>query len=319
MGREIKYLIIIGLFWGAFIFFSSCSKVSSEESEHKHLNICVLGNSYSNDSFSYVPFILKQYGITCKIEIYYRGSLSLHDLDEQWEDDDRLGMADLDGKKHNRFHYRIDTRKDNRWKNEEILSAKEILESDKWDIISVQQGGNRAQSEDTYYPYLQDVIDKINDSSPYPYKLAWFMAYNSASNNSNKESITTQETIVNSFPFSFVFPVATAVFSCQANDKLAQLGDSKYKKMYAEDNVHLQEGLPCYIAALTVAQALLYLFSDDLSVMGDKIRPTQKWIDSINGITPDGESIGVTEENCVLAQRAAIQANLHPFEIIPVQ
>ena len=57
----------------------------------------------------------------------------------------------------------------------------------------------------------------------------------------------------------------------------------------------------------------------DKSVMGNKIRPTQEWIRSISGITQNGESIGVTEENCVLAQKAAIQAILHPFEIIKIQ
>lgn len=287
---------------------------------YKHISICVLGNSYSNDSFSYVPFILKEYGITCKIEIYYRGSLSLHDLDEQWLDDDKTGKADIDGKNHTRLHYCIDTRKDKKWKLLNNQSAMEIVSTEDWDIISIQQGGRRCQFEETYYPYLENVIKKIDASCVnHEYKLTWFMAYNEGRDNANKESVETQKKIVEAFPFELVLPVATAIFSCQENDTLSELGDSKYKRMYAADNVHLQEGLPCYVASLTVAQSIMDYLEIGKTVVGNTIRPTQDWISSIGGITPDGESIGVTEENCALAQRAAIQANRHPFEIIPVQ
>lgn len=290
-----------------------------DDTEPPHINICVLGNSYSNDSFSYVPFILKEYGVTCNIHIYYRGSLSLHDLDEQWEDDSAFGLADLDGGKHNRFHFSIDTRERKHWRRDLIMSAKDIVELDKWDIITIQQGGDRCKIEGSYYPYLQNVIDKIDDARCDSCSIAWFMAYNSAKENMNEESVRMQERITQEFPFSFVIPVATAIFSCQENETLSVLGDSKYHMMYASDNVHLQEGLPCYIAALTVSQAILDALGIEKSVVGNKIRPTQEWISSINGITPNGESIGVTEENCALAQHAAILANLHPFEIIPVQ
>ena len=149
--------------------------------------------------------------------------------------------------------------------------------------------------------------------------MAWFMAYNGAKDNLNEESIRMQERITQEYPFSFVIPVATAIFSSQENETLSMLGDSEYHRMYASDHVHLQEGLPCYIAALTVSQAILDAMGIKKSVRGNSIRPTQEWIASINGITQNGKSIGVTEDNCALAQRAALQAIKHPFEIIPVK
>lgn len=305
----------------------SCSKtfidehmiIDTDTLKH-HINICVLGNSYSNDSFSYVPFILGQYGVTCKIEIYYRGSLSLHDLDEQWYDDGKYGKADLDGGNHNRFHYVIDTRHDRKWSQPPIESAATIVSSDNWDVITIQQGGRRCRFEETYYPYLENVIKRIEGTClNKEYQLTWFMAYNEANDNQNEESIRMQKRIVEAFPFDIVLPVATAIFSSQQNEDLAKLGDSQYHRMYASDNVHLQEGLPCYIAALTVSQAILDALGIEKSIEGNTIRPTQDWITSINGITQNGKSTGVTEENCALAQRAALQAIQHPFEIIPVQ
>lgn len=329
MKRHLSFPAFCGFLLVALITLLSCDKmevelqfVSHDDAQKDslyHVDICVLGNSYSNDSFSYVPFILMEYGVTSCIHIYYRGSLSLHDLDEQWEDDSEFGQADLDGAKHNRFHFSIDTRKRRYWRREEIMSAKDIVAMQEWDIITIQQGGNRCKKEESYYPYLQNVIDKIGEAQRDTSSLAWFMAYNGAKDNLNEESIRMQERITQEYPFSFVIPVATAIFSSQENETLSMLGDSEYHRMYASDNVHLQEGLPCYIAALTVSQAILDAMGIKKSVRGNSIRPTQEWIASINGITQNGKSIGVTEDNCALAQRAALQAIKHPFEIIPVK
>ena len=328
MKQLLSVLITIFVLLIELVSSVSCNKmdvnllIDSYHSSKKslaHVNICVLGNSYSNDTFSYVPFILLDYGVTSCIHIYYRGSLSLHDLDEQWEDDSNYGIADLDGRMHNRFHFSVDTRTQRCWQIEPVQSAQCIVSMKNWDMITLQQGGRRARQEETYYPYLDNVIEKIRSEGHDVSALTWFMAYNAGSDNANEESVAVQQHIVQSFPFGSVLPVATAVFSCQENEELAMLGDSQYHRMYASDNVHLQEGLPCYVAALTVSQAILNALGIDKSILGDKIRPTQEWIASINGITQNGKSIGVTEENCALAQRAAIQAIEHPFEIIPVQ
>lgn len=307
----------------ALVFLASCDEdalgVEDNPTTQKHVNICVLGNSYSNDAFSYVPFILKEYGITCKIEIYYRGSMSLHDLDEQWYDDSQYGIADLDGENHIRLHFSIDTRTQTKWQKLPVVNAQTVVTSQKWDIISLQQGGNRARYIETYTPYLQNVIDRINAVHLEPYKLAWFTAYNRASDNANQESLDAQKQICKEFPFDVIIPVATAVFSCQEHEMLKELGDSKYKRMYASDNVHLQEGLPCYVAALTVAETIMQAYFGEGSVIGNKIRPTDEWIKSINGITPNGSSTGVTEYNCGLAQRAAVNAYNNKFEITPLE
>ena len=307
----------------ALVILTSCDKeafgVEDTPTIEKHVNICVLGNSYSNDAFSYVPFILKEYGITCKIEIYYRGSMSLHDLDEQWYDDSQYGTADLDGKNHIRLHYSIDTRTQTKWQKLPVVNAQTVVKLQKWDIISLQQRSNETRYIETYTPYLQNVINRINAAHPEPYKLAWFMAYNRAPDNANQENLDTQKQICSEYPFDMVIPVATAVFSCQEHEMLAELGDSKYKRMYASDNVHLQEGLPCYVAALTVAETIMQEYFGEGSVIGNKIRPTDEWIKSVNGITPNGNSTGVTEENCGLAQRAAVNAYNNKFEITPLK
>ena len=292
-----------------FFLFCSCSKEIEEEMAGilPHISICVLGNSYSNDSFSYVPFILKQQGITCCLHIYSRNSGSLRDLDTEWE------------KGSSATHYTIDTRHDKKWHTSTVLSAERMLSLQVWDMVSIQQASRQVEVEDSYFPYLDNVIGRVSQICPYTFDLAWFMAYNRADDNANDVNLSVQRRIVEMSDFDIVFPVATAIFNCQANPQLARLGDSTYGKMYAEDNVHLQEGLPCYIAALSITEAILRKMDPSKTILGDRIRPTQQWIESVGGIAPNGPSVGVNEENCNLAQKAALCANDHLFEIIPVE
>ena len=293
-----------------FFLFCSCSQEIEEEVAEilPHINICVLGNSYSNDSFSYVPFILKQQRITCCIHIYSRSSGSLRDLDTEWE----KGYASA-------THYTIDTRYDKKWRTSTVLSAERMLSLQVWDMVSIQQASRQVEVEGSYSPYLDNVIGRISKICSYPFDLAWFMAYNRADDDANDVNLSVQRRIVERSCFDIVFPVATAIFNCQANPQLARLGDSIYGKMYAEDNVHLQEGLPCYVAALSISEAILRRIDPSNTILGDRIRPTQQWIESVGGIAPNGPSVGVNEENCNLAQKAAVCANDYLFEIIPVE
>ena len=287
--------------------FPSCSGRMEPDSLYtSHISICVLGNSYSNDSFCYVPFILKEYGISSDIHIYYRSGGSLENLYDEWSE----GSA---------VHYCIDTRIDKKWKKGESKSAASLLLMKRWDVVSLQQYSKQVCAPSSYYPFLTEIIAQIRNSCQYPLDLAWFMAYNRSDNSDRSTNLSVQNRIVDDNQFDLVFPVATAVFNCQENPILAELGDSQVHLLYSLDGIHLQEGLPCYIAALSICQAIFERFSYSNSVIGDSVRPTQGWIESINGITPNGNSVGVSEENCLLAQKAAILANNHKFEILPIE
>ena len=288
---------------------TSCSKSAAPEipEDAIHLNICVLGNSYSNDSFSYVPFILKDYGFTCELHIYYRSGGSLQGLDDQWYDTENPGD-----------HYYVNTTRDNKWKKGDPISPNEILSLSQWDIISLQQYSRHVTLEETYTPYLQNILDRIEDNFPGQHKMAWFMAYNRAAENDVEINLSLQQKVVSSYPFDIVFPVATTIFNCQSSSVLRNIGDSVYGNFFSDDNAHLQEGLPCYAAALTVVQTILDIYAPDKTIVGDKVRPTEKWITSIGGITRNGTSTGVTESNCALVQKAVIAARNDHFSVTPM-
>lgn len=288
-----------------------------------HLKIALFGNSYTADAWRYVPKMLLAYGITMESYFYYRGSGSLYDLDTQWTHDSATDIADIDGAQHTRLTFYVNSRKSPNWSTATRRSASDVLDMRQWDIISLQQGGNRCKNLDSYYPSLQNIIDKIELQAPYPKTLCWYMAYNGASENAQEgtsaASLTTQNTIIKRFPFNLVIPAASAVFDAQTNETLAALGDSSYHNMYASDDTHLQEGLPAYVGACAVVQAILNKYRPGMSVLGDTFRATAENIADLGmNATANGSSTGVTDANCYLAQKAAIVGNNSPFEIIEI-
>lgn len=302
---------------------SLINETSSSESS-VHLKICLLGNSYTADAWRYVPSMLLQYGITCECNFYYRGSGSLWDLDDQWENTSQYDVANIDGTMHVRLHYKCNSRSGSAaWSSATRASAKSIVAADKYDIISVQQAGKQCKTPSLWIPYLQDVIDKIMAECDYPFSLCLFEAYSGAVESSDASkvaaSLTTQHDFYKKYPFTMLMPAAAAVFSAQGNETLAALGDSTYHRLYADDDTHLQEGLPCYIAACVVVQSILDKYMPGKSVLNDQFRATAENIANL-GMNPtaNGESTGVTEGNCYLAQKAAIAACKNPFEITEI-
>ena len=287
-----------------------------------HLNICILGNSYSADAWRYVPTMLLAYGITCKIEFYYRGSGSLWDLDDQWTNDSQYDIANEDNTTHIRLHFGVDSRKSPNWVSKTRKSAKDIIESGTWDIVVIQQRGNYCRLLSDYSPYLQNVIDKIMASCNYPFELWWFEAYNGVAQNPiegrNQESLDAQKIIYKAYPFSQIIPAAAAVFGGQKDSVFAEIGDSTYKHLYSSDDSHLQEGLPCYLVACVVVQTILNKLYFPASVLGDQFRPTQENIADLGmDSTANGQSTGVTDDNCKKAQKEALIACRSPFDIQP--
>lgn len=316
------------------------NKENIESLKERHLKICLLGNSYTTDCWRYVPFMLLNYGITCEIYLYYRGSGSLNDLNSQWEDYDRTGIAESDGNEHTRFCAYIDSRKNAKWQNYptetvdnvtvNTMCAKDIVEVGNsiggWDLVTLQQASVYTDVDpdnDTNgrYEHLTDIIDYIQEHCDYPFNLAWFQSYTRASHDSatiRTNSLANQEKLFEEYLFAMVIPVATAVFSARGNETLAALGDSDEHNLWADDDTHLQDGLPCYIGSLVVLQSLFNYFNIGKSVLNDTFRATADNVGSGEiGLdsTAQFPCVGITDANCRLAQKAAVLAVRKPSVI----
>ena len=287
------------------------------DEEQKHLRILLMGNSYTADSWWYVPHMLKSYGITCEITMYYRGALSLENLVTRWESSDAFDnetTSNVNGTINRQLYY-IDTRSLSTWSSLAQKSAKDCVEEGNWDIIMIQQWSGFSVDINTFYPYGPQVLELIRQSAKGEYNLAWNIVCTRPTNDEPSALLEVAKAWCGSEPFTIIIPYGTAIFNARTNDNLATLGDANEQNLWSADGVHIQEGLPKYIASLAVVQTLFDKFFKGLSVMGDATRPTDEQLASWGGnYEKRGASVGINEKNCWLAQKAAILATRFPYE-----
>ena len=319
--------------------------IATNERRKRHFNILVLGNSYAADAWGYVPFILYKYGITVNIYLYYRGSGSPSRLVQEWEDNSDNGL-DIYGSEHIRRMTHIDTRVDRRWYSTvRGYSAKDILmfaddptkNIDKWDIITLQPVSSEQYNVNGVWtmapglePAFRQVIDLINASYDKEYTLAFFETYNRIASiggvpvsvlDDRVATMKANEAVYRAEPFGLLLPVGAAVFSARTNALLASTDISDIGNLWATDKTHLQEGLPCYIGALTICQALFnkYFKAENYSVLGESTRITSELITSWNVQFQNGApKTDVSELAYQLGQKCAVVANNSPFDITPI-
>ena len=303
-----------------------------------HLKILILGNSYATDAWSYVPFILKNYGITCEIVIYFRGALSLDELYNRWDETkqwDEESTTESYGAR--RYLYTIDTRTQTSWQGVnptlERKSAHQLCLEDGWDIITLLQWSAYTVDYTTFEP-ITDVIDLIREAkaeagNEESWHLGFQMSWTRAVADYPTNNLASHLSNDKAQPIDILFPCSTAVFNARQNANLAAIGSydghldgpGPAHNLW-QDGVHLEEGLPCYIAALAIVQSLFDKYWRGLTVLGDKTIPTrenvttnwkvpQRQIPSGNNELPHV----LDADYLYLCQKAAILANKYKFEI----
>ena len=260
----------------------------------KALKILHIGNSFGYDSMSYVPYILKSVGIDVLVGISYKGANSIDQMNSEYTLADTAHDFSVSG---------------DSWTQIRKQSIQDAVKFTDWDVIIIQQKADLASNASSY-SNLSSLIDKVLADSKPGVSLALSIPSSYQSGNNETGILTTSKEIFESYPFQTCFCYGTAIFDSRNGLLLP------YNGGWATDGVHLNEGLPCYVAACAMAETILESFySDGRSVLGNSVRPTQAWIDSINVISQQGTSVGVTDSNCIEAQKIAIKANKFKFQI----
>ena len=281
----------------------------------KELNILVIGNSYSYDSFSYVPYIVRQNlpNVRLNLAILYQGGSSLQDhLSNIQNDTPYAGYA----------HYFAD---ETQWTVESnSVSVADALELKDWDIITFQQASADSRDYSTYST-LGDLIDAIYGIVDYPVKFGWVMTPAWADGYSSLVGTSAQmyadivdcvENLVKDYPVEAVFPYGTAIQNARGTslDSLGSFGHLTY------DGTHLAEGIPCLVAAYANFLEIVKLSGNDFrSVIGDQTRPTSTWISGQNIPGQHGSSVGVNDANCLIAQKCAVMASKFPMDVSTIR
>lgn len=290
----------------------------------KRLRVLSIGNSYSQDSLAYVPFIMENMGYSVEIGILMMSSSTLAQHVDNFDNETAAYTF-----------YRYDGH--DAWLNAGSRTIQYALENYKWDVILLQQQSKASWDIATYQPYLNQLIARIYGVIDYPVKFGWLETqsrpatgsglgnYTDATINSHFESIAENAgKVFDETLCEFVVPVGTAIQNARSVPAIKALGGyatntnntSGLGYLCHTDGVHLQEGLPCQIAAYACICSFLDLMGAKInSIYGETTRATDSWLSGKEIPGPHGASVGVTDENCQLGQMAAIMAYKHPYSM----
>lgn len=283
----------------------------------KQIKILVVGNSFSYNSFCYVPKILSEVcpDLDFVIGIAYDGGSPLVQHYANFTNTTQT----LEGVTYTPANYTfLKNIRNNGW-NSSAKNIDQILNDDKWDIITFQQGGNSAPLDyDTYYkPYINKLHKLIYDKLNSNIKIGWVSihgAYSSTTqgllNNYLATTINTQR-VLNETSTSILFPYGTGIQNARTTS-LVDIGEGSAKNLMY-DNAHLQSGIgeltACYTNALVIINEV---YKDKASLIGNKIDVL--FDDSLIKY----DVLGMTENNRFLAQASAINAIKKPYEVTDI-
>ena len=108
--------------------------------------------------------------------------------------------------------------------------------------------------------YRQNVVDAYNDGVRPASQGEWDDLYERMHHHIQRDIVALAEHMGGNC--SFLINVGQAIYNARADRKLSRLG---YKLQRAQNNTHLAEGLPMYIASLCYAYVLLGIGPDDVT------------------------------------------------------
>ena len=121
----------------------------------KDLKVLMIGNSFSMCVLQHMPSVAKDMNLRLDISSLYIGGCS---LEKHWSN--VLKASDA-GFKPYRFTRNCEGR---------ISRSKanicEVLSSDKWDVVTLQQASHYSWKKESYHPYGDDLVAKIRELAP---------------------------------------------------------------------------------------------------------------------------------------------------------
>ena len=287
--------------------------------EASYCNILLVGNSYTQDEFGYVPALLKEFfpSLRFRIGLLYTGGASL-----------QLHYNNLVNTGNTYHSYSEYTSESTRWEQKSGVRLSDVITKYPWKIVTFQQCSELQDSYDSMQPYIKALMDGYTQKiGAQPVFLYVFPHVRGARNVKVAQGAGTTagqfgryvpivQNVMNAFPFMAFIPNAIAIENARKTslNAMGNGGDM------TSDSTHLQDGLPCLVANYCSFLKLLpFIGNYSADLTRSRILPTAAWIASQNVPGADNLSVGVTEANRLLAVKCAVKAVQAPFTISTVQ
>lgn len=209
------------------------------------MKVLAIGNSFSDDALEYLWRIANSYGIEEVViaNLYMAGARLSHHWDNIQNNPDA-------------YIYRKDT--SGQWENRANTSIEYAIQDEKWDIITLQQSSGYSGRNDSYQPYLDELMTYVlskttNESVRIYWHLTW--AYQSdytvdAFAWYNRNQMTMYQAIINSV-HTHIIPRDDIYGIIPAGTAIQNVRSGFLKDTLTRDGYHLTYDIGRYAAALT--------------------------------------------------------------------
>lgn len=272
------------------------------------MKVLSVGNSFSQDAFAYVPFLVEEFApeVELDLALLYIGGCSL----ERHHGNMLNGTPD--------YTYWYYHSGDGRWTSEPEKSLQYGLEKMDWDIVVFQQQSSKSRYYDTYQPFLDELLDYTKERLPRAH-FAWLMTqpygtgYKELGDMSMEEMWARinmcSERVLKETCIEMVIPGGTGIQNARYTE-LDRLGGSGH---LVADGYHLQEGIPSLIEGLIATHSFLKFYGKEIDVEKSQLKVTPEWRKARNTPGPNGEPEEANDEEYRMARQCARWAIESPW------
>lgn len=296
------------------VMVSMMTLVSAWAADAPHVKVLSIGNSFSRDAFSYVPFLIEEMvpGAEVDFGILYIGGcrLSLHYSNL---------IEEKPAYEFDRYHTG-----DGHWTLTRDVSIQQGLVSEDWDIVILQQQSGDSRYYYTYQPYLNDLLEYIHTQKPKA-TLAWLLTQAYGTGHKPLGDMTSDEMwartdeasqrVLDETIVSLLIPAGTAI----QNARYTLLDHFGKAQHLTNDGYHLHEGIPPLIEGLVTTERIMSVYGVDVDVEKSKLKITHDWWIDKKTPQPNGKPEEATDEEYIIARRCAKWALEHPYQISVVE
>ena len=267
----------------------------------REIKILAIGNSYTVDAYTFLPYICESMGIELTLYFTFVGGSSLETNWNNYYNETIVTTYRYEG---------------GVWLPSTGRKIGTLLSAHVWDYVVMQQVSTSSTDSASIQPWLGNFVDEITRQVPSA-SIGWLAtpAYGTANGYSDIQRRGMFDgiwNVVNSKVLgsgvTVVIPECTAIENARQTNTLGSLGT---RGQLNRDTIHLDYGIGRYVASLTVYMALIYPHSRK-SVLGCGFRPI--WGETVNTDSdqnsPARENVGtdVSATEALVAQKCAVAA-----------
>lgn len=272
------------------------------------IKILAIGNSYTVDAYTFLPYICKALGVDLTLYFTFLGGSS---IETNWNNLQN-------GTSLTTYKY-----ENGAWLSNQARKLENLIPLYNWDYIVLQQVSTSSTDPTALQPYLANFVDYINDANP-NITVGWlntpaYAAANGYNDEQRKAMYDSMWELIHSKVMGSgvlaVVPEGTAIENARSSTTLKVLGT---RGLLNRDGLHLDFGIGRYVAALAIYMELIYPYTKK-SVLGCPFWPV--WGETVNvswdtnSPARENQLTDVTEAQALIAQKCAAAAYMRKDQI----